>query len=71
MEANKLLWASAVQALPTDKQTAAMARRDVKRERDSVLGVDVVFVFIFFVKAGLLNCNPVPRGTENRPREAL
>ena len=45
--ANKSLWASAVQAVPTDKQTATMARRDVKGERDSVLGLDVLLVFIF------------------------
>ena len=37
-------------------------------------GVVIFFVFIFFVKVGLLNCtnrNPVPRGTRNHPHEAL
>src|SRR5436189_4640843 len=37
-------------------------------------GFVIFFVFIFFVKVGLLNCtnrNPVPRGTRNHPHEAL
>ena len=46
-EASKSLWESAVRVVPTDKQAAAIARRDVKRARDSGPGLDVVFVFIF------------------------
>jgi hypothetical protein len=38
-----------------------------------VIGV-FIFLFLFFVEAGLLivfNCNPVPRRTRNHPREGL
>jgi hypothetical protein len=40
--------------------------------RLNFLNVEVsYFLFLFFVEAGLLNCNPVLRGARNHPHKAL